>query len=79
MSKQTDGEVLEGKLKKRPFLVLGCIFFLYLPFYFYQIQQPLLDTYSFRQTQTATIARNFYRHGIDFFKTELDIFGPGEE
>ncbi|MCM8768602.1 MAG: glycosyltransferase family 39 protein [Candidatus Omnitrophica bacterium] len=62
-----------------PFRGLSLIFLLYLPFYLFQINQPILDTYSFRQTQTASIARNFYRNGINLLKTELDIFGPGEE
>ncbi|GEM_PF-1858327 len=67
------------KYLNRPSLLLLLIFIVYLPLYFYRANDPILDTYSFRQTQTATIARNFYRHGINLWKTELDIFGPGEE
>lgn len=43
------------------------------------ITRPLLDAHYFRQTQTATVARNFYLSGIDFFHTKLDIFGDGKE
>ncbi|MGB9678201.1 MAG: glycosyltransferase family 39 protein, partial [Candidatus Ratteibacteria bacterium] len=55
------------------------IFLFFLPILLYHINKPILDTYSFRQTQTATVARNFYKNGINFFKTELDVFGKGEE
>lgn len=43
------------------------------------IDRPLLDAHYFRQTQTATIARNFYLTGIDLFHTKLDIFGSSKE
>ena len=46
---------------------------------FQNINRPLLDAHYFRQTQTATVARNFYLSGIDFFHTKLDIFGDGKE
>jgi len=55
------------------------IFLFFLPVLFYQINTPILDTYSFRQTQTATVVRNFYKNGINFFKTELDVFGKGND
>ncbi|MCX7917801.1 MAG: glycosyltransferase family 39 protein [bacterium] len=55
------------------------IFLFFLPILVYHINIPILDTYSFRQTQTATVVRNFYKNGINFFKTELDVFGEGEE
>lgn len=59
-----------------PFLLL-IIFSL--PFRFYNYTYPLLDAFNFRQAQTATIALNFYTNGINFFQTELDIFGTGKE
>ena len=34
---------------------------------------------SFRQAQTATVALNFYKEGINPFKSQLDIFGMGKE
>lgn len=43
------------------------------------LTSPMLDAYYFRQTQTATIARNFYKNGINLLRPELDIFGIGRE
>ncbi len=40
---------------------------------------PIYDAYYFRQTQTATVARNFYEKGINLLRPELDIFGIGKE
>lgn len=40
---------------------------------------PLLNAHYFRQTQTATVVRNFYLSGIDIFHTKLDVFGIGKE
>ncbi len=59
------------------------IFFLLLliilPFRLYKIDQPLVNITNFRQAQTATIALNYYQHGINLFQSELDIFGKGKE
>ncbi|HOK57136.1 MAG TPA: glycosyltransferase family 39 protein [bacterium] len=55
------------------------IFLFFLPVLLYHINIPILDTYSFRQTQTAAVTRNFYKNGINFLKTELDVFGTGNE
>jgi len=43
------------------------------------LSQPLLDSHYFRQTQTATVVRNFYKEGIDILHTKLDILGIGKE
>ncbi len=43
------------------------------------INRPLLDAHYFRQTQTATVVKNFYLSGIDFIYTKLDIFGDGRQ
>ncbi len=58
------------------FLLLLLIF---LPFRLYHLTYPILDAFNFRQAQTATIALNFYKNGINLFQTELDIFGIGKE
>ena len=50
-----------------------------LPFRFYHFTYPILDSFNFRQAQTATIALNFYKNGINLLQTELDIFGIGKE
>lgn len=49
------------------------------PFRLYHLNYPILDSFNFRQAQTATIALNFYKNGINLFQTELDIFGIGKE
>ena len=64
---------------KTVLLYLIALILVSLPFRLYNFTYPLLDSFNFRQTQTATFALNFYKSGIDFFHTELDIFGIGPE
>ncbi|MCM8809504.1 MAG: glycosyltransferase family 39 protein, partial [Candidatus Omnitrophica bacterium] len=64
--------------KKVYTLKLILIFLFFSPIYFYHINSPILDTYSFRQTQTASVVKNFYKNGINLFKTEIDVFGPDD-
>jgi len=40
------------------------------------LDQPLLETQSFRQTHTAYNALIFYRDGIDLLRPQLPVFGP---
>lgn len=61
------------------FLIVIFFIAIFLPFRLYHLDYPLLDAFNFRQTQTATIALNFYKNGIDLFKTEIDIAGIGRE
>ena len=49
------------------------------PFRLYHLTYPILDSFNFRQAQTATFTLNFYKHGINLFQTELDIFGIGRQ
>jgi len=46
---------------------------------FYNIDSPLIGAHSWRQTQTAMIARNFQEHGYMFFYPQVDWGGnsPG--
>ncbi len=39
------------------------------------LTSPLLDYHAYRQTQTASMARNYVRHGMEFFRPELDTEG----
>ncbi|OGG00898.1 hypothetical protein A2153_03270, partial [Candidatus Gottesmanbacteria bacterium RBG_16_38_7b] len=55
------------------------ILLIFLPLRLQNIDQPLRNITSFRQAQTATVALNFYKHGLNFFRSELDIFGIGRE
>lgn len=57
--------------------ILICLIFL--PYRLYHLTYPIADSFNFRQTQTATFALNMYKNGINMFRTELDIFGPGNE
>jgi len=40
------------------------------------IRSPLMDYQAYRQCQTASMARNYFRHGMHFFSPELDTEGP---
>ena len=60
-------------------IFLFALFLASLPFRLYHFSYPLLDSFNFRQAQTATVALNFYKYGIDLFKTRLDILGVGPE
>lgn len=44
---------------------------------FYQVNQPFLDATSWRQTDTATIADNFYRGNWNILYPEISWNGPG--
>lgn len=44
----------------------------------YGITNPLVDSHHQRQTQTAIVARNFYRDGIDILNPRLPLFGNRE-
>src|SRR5260370_6820025 len=39
---------------------------------------PLLDYHAYRQCQTASMARNYVRHGMHFLTPEVDTEGPPE-
>lgn len=44
---------------------------------FYHVTYPFLDHHSWRQTDTAAVARNFYRDHFNPLRPEMDRFGPG--
>lgn len=52
---------------------------MFLPYRLLFITDPLRHVNQFRQAQTATVALNFYYHGITPWRTELNIFGMGKE
>lgn len=60
-------------------MILIALVLISLPARLYHLSYPIADSFYFRQTQTATFALNFYKNGIDFFQTELDMFGIGKE
>jgi hypothetical protein len=53
-------------------LILAWSFLVHVP----GITSPLLDYHAHRQCQTASMARNYLRHGMHFLNPELDSFGP---
>ncbi len=57
----------------------GIVLFIALMVRLYNFDTPLLDIHSFRQTQTASVARNFYNMGINPLTSKLDVFGVGKE
>lgn len=60
-----------GKYKKIVFL----IFFLAVAIRFVNITMPILEGTAMRQAQTAMIARNFYKEGINMLYPKADHFG----
>jgi hypothetical protein len=52
-------------------LILSFSFLIHLP----GITSPLLDYHAYRQCQTASMSRNYLRHGMRFLQPELDDSG----
>ncbi|HEX9614212.1 MAG TPA: hypothetical protein VGA55_01830, partial [Bacteroidota bacterium] len=63
-------------LKENPLVILLA---LALTVRLYNVEAPLIGAHSWRQTQTAMIARNFYENGHNFFYPQVDWGGstPG--
>lgn len=59
----------------RIYLILAAILLLALFLRLYHINQPYLDHHSWRQTDTATIAQNFYYNGFNILSPELNTHG----
>lgn len=57
--------------------ILLAIVLLALGLRLYHVTYPYLDHNSWRQTDTAAIARNYSRGGFNILRPELDMFGPG--
>lgn len=56
-------------------LILLCILLLGLFLRLYHVSYPYLDHHSWRQTDTAMIARNFYRNNFNILRPEIDWNG----
>ena len=52
-------------------LIIGFSLLVHLP----GISSPMLDYQAYRQCQTASMARNYTRHGMHFLNPELDTEG----
>jgi len=58
-------------------VVVGLILVLALSLRLYHFTYPFLDHHSWRQTQTAMVARNYLRGGFNILRPEVDWFGKG--
>lgn len=58
--------------KKLSLILLGLIIILGLGVRLYKIDIPLADHHSWRQSDTAAVARNFIKEGFDFFRPRID-------
>src|SRR3989344_4266984 len=56
----------------RDFIILSSILLLAFVFRLYKINSPLADLHSWRQSDTAAVARNFTRDGIDLLHPKYD-------
>lgn len=59
-------------MKKLDIFILSVILFVALLFRLYKINIPLADLHSWRQADTAAVARNFVRNGFDLFHPKYD-------
>jgi len=57
--------------KQVVFIIFLWSFAVHLPGLF----SPLLDNHAYRQCQTASMARNYVRHGMNFLNPEIDTAG----
>ncbi len=57
---------------KKDFLILFFILIIAFVFRLYKINIPLADLHSWRQVDTAAVARNFVRNGFDLFHPRYD-------
>lgn len=61
-----------NSFSKRDILILGIIIVLALFFRLYKINSPLADYHSWRQADTAAVARNFVKDGFDLLHPRYD-------
>ena len=59
-------------MKKLDYFILSTILIIAFIFRLYQINTPLADLHSWRQADTASVARNYVKNGIDLFHPVYD-------
>lgn len=59
-------------MKKRDWLIIGTLMLLALAVRLYKIDAPLADFHSWRQADTAAVARNYARDGINLLRPQYD-------
>lgn len=62
----------KNHFRKTDVVILGCILAVALIFRLYKVTAPLSDSYSWRQADTAAVARNFVRNGFTLFEPRYD-------
>src|SRR3989338_7213653 len=62
----------KNNFKKLDVFILGCVLVVALIFRLYKVTAPLSDSYSWRQADTAAVARNFVRNGFTLLKPYYD-------
>ncbi len=60
------------KSRRTIILIISWSLLVHLPGLF----SPLRDYHAYRQSQTASMARNYVRHGMSFLNPEIDMYGP---
>jgi 4-amino-4-deoxy-L-arabinose transferase-like glycosyltransferase len=66
-------------MKRLDWLIVTLILVLAVLLRLYRIDIPLADWHSYRQTDTASVARNFYHHGINLLYPQSDNLLPLSE
>ncbi|MBF0521022.1 MAG: hypothetical protein HQK92_15025 [Nitrospirae bacterium] len=64
------------KLKSRTVVMVCFFIILSVALRLINIDSPIIESHSFRQTQTALTIRNFVEEGVKFFEYETPLFGP---
>jgi hypothetical protein len=62
----------KNRFRKIDIIILGCILGVALTARLYKLTAPLSDSYSWRQADTAAVARNFIRNGFTLFQPHYD-------
>lgn len=60
----------------QPWFLLALILLIGLSFRLYRVDIPLADHHSWRQADTAAVARNFIKEGFDFLHPRIDNMAP---
>lgn len=71
-------EKVKNNWQKIDFIIAGLLIFIALLLRLYKINIPLADLHSWRQADTAAVARNFIKDGIDLFHPRFDDLSPNQ-
>ncbi len=71
-------DIITHPFRKFDVFILSFLLILAFAFRMYKVNTPLADFHSWRQADTAAVARNFVRHGINLFDPRYDDFSSVE-